>query len=64
MKLIPLYMNRIELQNKIFNEFKELNHIELTIKELNEVIEDYVKYCSEVKPIGTYQFVETYLDKF
>lgn len=34
-----------ELQNKIFIEFKETHHLKLSIKELNEVIEDHIKEC-------------------
>lgn len=56
-------MNTIELQNKIFTKFKEQHSIELTIKELNEVIENYIKEC-ETKPMTTWKFIETYLDKF
>ena len=64
MKLKPVYMNTIELQNKIFTEFKETHHIELTIKELNELIEDYIKECETKGPRTTWDFIQTYLDKF
>lgn len=56
-------MDTIELQNKIFTEFKEQYPIELTIKELNEVIKDYIKKC-KTNHVTTWGFIETYLDKF
>ena len=64
MKLKPVYMNSIELQNKIFIEFKEIHQLELTPKELNEVIEDYIKECETKGPMTTWDFVQTYLDKY
>lgn len=64
MELKPVYMNTIELQNKIFIEFETIHQIQLNIKELNEVIEDYIKECESQGPMTTWDFVQTYLDKF
>lgn len=32
MELKPVYINTLELQNKIFIKFKEIHQLELTIK--------------------------------
>ena len=37
---------------------------ELSLRELNEIIADYKKYCEENEPITTQQFIKTYLDQF
>lgn len=61
MKLKMVYMNSIELQNKIFIEVKELHGMELSMVELNFVIQDYLKEC-EKNPQTTFQFLQTYWD--
>ena len=57
-------MTTIDLQAKIHNDFERIHGLDLNLRELNEVIADYEKYCEEHKPIPTNQFVKTYLDQF
>ena len=64
MILHKVYMTTIELQAKIHNDFERIHGLDLNLRELNEVIADYEKYCEEQEPIPTNQFVKTYLDQF
>lgn len=57
-------MTTIELQAKIHYDFERIHGLDLNLRELNEVIADYEKYCEENEPIPTNQFVKTYLDQF
>lgn len=64
MILHKVYMTKIDLQAKIHYDFERIHGLDLNLRELNEVIADYEKYCEENEPIPTNQFVKTYLDKF
>ncbi len=66
MKMIlhKVYMTHIQLQAKIHSEFEEIHGLDLTLREVNDVIKDYERYCEENDPIPTNQFVKTYLDQF
>ena len=64
MILHKVYMTTIDLQAKIHNDFEQIHGLNLNLRELNEVIADYEKYCEEHEPIPTNQFVQTYLDQF
>ncbi len=64
MILHTVYMSTIDLQNKIFGEFEREHGLQLSLRELNEIIADYKKYCEENEPITTQQFIKTYLDQF
>lgn len=59
-----VYMTHIDLQNKIHYDFEKIHGLDLTLRELNDVIHDYAKYCEENEPITTQSFVKTYLDQF
>ena len=62
MILHTVYMSTIDLQAKIHGDFERIHGLDLTLRELNEVIADYKKYCQENEPITTQQFVKTYLE--
>lgn len=64
MILHKVYMTTIDLQAKIHYDFERIHGLDLNLRELNEVIADYEKYCEEHEPIPTNQFVKTYLDQF
>ena len=64
MILHTVYMSTIDLQNKIFGEFERIHGLQLSLRELNDIIADYKKYCQENEPITTQQFVKIYLDQF
>ena len=64
MILHTVYMSTIDLQNKIFGEFEREHGLQLSLRELNDIIADDKKYCEENEPITTQQFIKTYLDQF
>ena len=64
MNIHTVYMTTIDLQQKIHYEFERIHGLDLNLRELNDVIHDYEKYCEENEPIPTNQFIKTYLDQF
>lgn len=64
MILHKVYMTHIQLQAKIHREFEDIHGLDLSQKELNDVINDYEKYCEDNEPIATNLFIKTYLDQF
>lgn len=66
MKMIlhKVYMTHIELMGKIHAEFEKIHGINLELREVNDIIKAYEKYCKENEPIPTNEFIKTFLDQF
>ena len=66
MKMIlhKVYITHIEQMGKIHAEFEKIHGIDLELREVNDIIKAYEKYCEENEPIPTNEFIKTFLDQF
>lgn len=49
---------------KVHAEFEKIHGINFELREVNDIIKAYEKYCKENEPIPTNEFIKTFLDQF